>query len=175
MNMYKLSDTYYSKDILYNVENINGEIVSTLLKKIKPNAVVINGTRIISRNILSSINVHFLNTHMGITPKYRGVNGGYWALANQDHKNCGVTVHLVDKGIDTGGILYQDTINPSHLDNFNTYQIHQIKKATPLMKTALNDIKNNKVIVKNSTYPSILWYHPTIIEYFNNFICKGVK
>ena len=41
--------------------------------------------------------------HAGITPQYRGVHGGYWAVVNNDPEHCGVTIHFVDKGIDTGG------------------------------------------------------------------------
>ena len=48
-----------------------------------------------------------LNYHAGITPKYRGMNGGYWALATGDAGNFGATVHLVDAGVDTGGVLHQ--------------------------------------------------------------------
>ncbi len=47
--------------------------------------------------------------HAGITLRYRGVHGGYWALAEQHPEWVGTTVHLVDPGIDTGGILAQST------------------------------------------------------------------
>ena len=48
--------------------------------------MVVNGTRILSRRMLESIDAVFLNMHVGITPKYRGVHGGYWALANGDRR-----------------------------------------------------------------------------------------
>ena len=111
---------------------------------------------------------------MGITPKYRGVHGAYWALVNEDPGNCGVTIHLVDNGTDTGGVLYQDIINIEKYDNLNTYPIHQMAKALPLMKAALNDIKENQINIKNGPYPSRLWYHPTLYEYVKNWILKGV-
>jgi folate-dependent phosphoribosylglycinamide formyltransferase PurN len=72
------------------------------LKAINPDLVIVNGTRIISKKVLSSINSKFVNIHVGITPKYRGVHGTYWALVNNDVENSGVTVHFVDEGIDTG-------------------------------------------------------------------------
>ena len=43
-----------------------------------------------------------INMHAGITLRYRGVHGGYWALAEQHPEWVGTTVHLVDPGIDTG-------------------------------------------------------------------------
>ena len=112
---------------------------------------------------------------MGVTPKYRGVHGGYWALAMNDNENCGVTVHIVDQGIDTGGVLYQGLIHANESDNFNTYPIHQIAKAIPLMKTALDDVKNNCINIKDGIHPSRLWYHPTILEYIKHWIQLGVN
>src|SRR5438093_9923670 len=46
--------------------------------------VVVNGTRIISEAVLTASDAVFINMHAGITPKYRGVHGGYWALYNGD-------------------------------------------------------------------------------------------
>ncbi|MCK2047154.1 MULTISPECIES: formyl transferase [Chromohalobacter] len=172
---YKLNDAAFPEDVVKHVESINSEDVIELLNDLKPDVVVVNGTRIISKAVLSSTPVHFINTHMGITPRYRGVHGGYWALAKQDHDNCGVTVHLVDQGIDTGGVLYQDIIQTGRHDNLNTYSIHQIAKAIPLMKAALNDVRENQVTVKQGVLPSCLWYHPTLFEYLINWVGKGVK
>ncbi len=172
---YGLNDKSFPNNIIRKVDSINNEETVSLLKRINPDAVVVNGTRIISKSVLSSVNAPFINTHMGITPRYRGVHGGYWALVNGDPDNCGVTVHLVDQGIDTGGVLYQDIIRADNCDNFNTYPIHQIAKAIPLMKAALNDVKEKRINVIQGVLPSHLWYHPTLFEYVNHWVRKGVR
>ena len=175
MLYYGLDDRPPPKNITRNVESVNDEETINLLKKFNPEAVVVHGTSIISKNVLSSINSPFINTHIGITPKYRGWHGGYWALVKGDSGNCGVTVHLVDRGIDTGGVLYQDIIHTDKNDNINTYPIHQIAKAIPLMKAALNDVKEKRINVKQGTLPSYLWYQPTLFEYLKYWIQFGVK
>jgi folate-dependent phosphoribosylglycinamide formyltransferase PurN len=172
---YGLNDESFPDDIIRKVDSINCEEVINLLKRINPVAVVVNGTRIISKSVLSSVNAPFINTHMGITPKYRGVHGGYWALVNGDPGNCGVTVHLVDQGIDTGGVLYQDIIRVDNCDNFNTYPIHQIAKAIPLMIAALNDVREKQIHIKQGVLPSHLWYHPTLFEYVKYWVKRGVR
>jgi methionyl-tRNA formyltransferase len=43
-------------------------------------------------------------------PKYRGVNPINWALKNGENKH-GVTLHLIDEGIDTGPIVDQEIFN----------------------------------------------------------------
>src|SRR5690606_24425483 len=98
--------------LVHWVPSVNATQCIDLVQKIEPDIVVVNGTRIISKKVLDAVPVSFINTHVGITPKYRGVHGAYWALACGDTDNCGVTVHLVDKGIDTGGILKQAVIAP---------------------------------------------------------------
>jgi len=170
-----LNDAPIDENKVVHVESINDDKVIDLLKKYSPDAVVVNGTRIISKKILDAADVPYLNTHAGITPKYRGVHGGYWALANDDAVHCGVTVHLVDTGVDTGDVLYQEAIEVTDKDSFNTYPLLQLSKAIPLMKQALNDVNEGMLNPKKVDLPSKLWYHPTIWEYVVNYVMKGVK
>lgn len=172
---YGLNDAPIDEKKVVCVESINDDKVIDLLKKYSPDALVVNGTRIISKKILDAVDVPFINIHAGITPKYRGVHGGYWALVNDDAAHCGVTVHLVDTGVDTGGVLYQETIEVTERDNFNTYPLLQLAKAIPRMKKALNDVNEGMVNLKKVDLPSKLWYHPTLFAYVTNYVTKGVK
>lgn len=172
---YRLKTATFPAALTTNVQTVNHPEVITLLKENQVDAVVVNGTRIIKQDVLECIDTIFINTHMGITPKYRGVHGGYWAIANNDLSNCGVTVHLVDTGIDTGDVLYQDTITINSKDNFTTYPTHQIAVAVPLMKAALHDVSNNTITPKEGVLPSKFWSHPTLYDYCKNRFFKGVK
>lgn len=172
---YGISDASFPAEILSRVDSINSPRTIELLAAARPDVVIVNGTRIIAASSLAAIPCPVINTHMGITPRYRGVHGGYWALARGDRENCGVTVHLVDPGIDTGGVLYQDIIHPERYDNFNTYPIHQLAKAIPLVQAALDDIRHNQIKVKPGVLPSMLWSHPTLFEYLGNWLRRGAK
>jgi methionyl-tRNA formyltransferase len=158
--------------------SINSKEGHDLLKKINPDIVIIVTKRIISKATLGITNAKFINIHAGITPKYRGFHGAYWALINKDKKNCGVTVHFVDEGIDTGTILYQDTIMDimTPEDNFMSYTYLQLAKALPLLKNAISDILTNSVEIKKSeNNKQDLFYHPTLWFYLYNRWFKGVK
>jgi len=158
------------------IESVNSETCRNLLKELNPDIVIVNGTRIISTQSLAATHAIFLNTHAGITPKYRGVHGGYWALAQNDQENCGVTVHRVNKGIDTGGILAQATINPEKNDNFITYPLMQLTAGIPLMKTILSEMLNNESILERpNELESRLWSHPGVTGYLFKRFFKGVK
>lgn len=159
---------------LVEVTSVNAPETIELLKKISPDVVIVNGCRIVSKKVLSAVDAVFINTHEGITPRYRGIHGGYWALVNRDAENCGVTVHLVDKGVDTGGILYQAVIQPEKKDNFTTYPYYQTAAGIPLMKQAILDVENDSIRKIEPKLESRIWYHPTIWEYLWNYFRKGV-
>ena len=158
------------------VTSINSDITISLLKNLNPDIVIVNGTRIISKKVLSAVNCKFINTHAGITPKYRGVHGTYWALVNNDIKNSGVTVHFVDSGIDTGNIINQASVIPKKEDNFSTYPLLQLSEGLKILNEAIQDLIDNSLVAqKEKVTESILWYHPTIWKYLFYRIAKGVK
>lgn len=155
---------------------VNDEDCIVMMEKVNPDIVLVSGTRIISKKMLERCKAVFINMHAGITPQYRGVHGGYWAVANNDKDNCGVTIHLVDKGIDTGGILYQSKINLTGKDNFTTYPFLQLGEGLPLLKRSVEDALNGQLKSKpNSLLPGKLWYHPTIWQYLYNRIFRNKK
>lgn len=175
ISKFGLVDAPIPAEVVVHVESVNDLATIDLLKSLAPDVVVVNGTRIISERVLNALPCPFVNTHMGITPRYRGVHGAYWAMTENDAANCGVTVHLVDKGIDTGAVLYQARIEPEPADNFDTYPIHQLHAALPLMKAALDDIRLGRLAPGPGVGPSRLWSHPTIWAYLRKWLTMGVK
>lgn len=151
---------------LTRVPSVNSPECIALLQSLQPDVVVVNGTRIISKKVLAAVPCPFLNTHAGITPLYRGVHGGFWALANGDPAHCGVSVHVVDAGIDTGSILAQAVIQPTPADNFATYPLLQLAAGLPLLAQAVADALNGNLRTRPAPDgPSRLWSHPTLGQY----------
>lgn len=160
---------------LYKSTSINDSKVLEHVKKVNPDLIIVNGTRIIKKKIIDGVGVPMVNMHVGITPKYRGVHGGYWALANGDKEHCGVTAHLIDPGIDTGGVISQRTIEISKKDNYCTYPLLQVIEGLKCYGDAIEQIKNNDLKIIDTKLESKLYYHPTIFNYFYYRIFKGVK
>lgn len=162
--------------ILNHFSSVNSNEFISWLRFIQPRVVIINGTRIISKKVLNSTKAVFLNTHCGITPAYRGVHGAYWALTQGDNNNVGVTIHIVDEGIDTGGILFQEKIQIENNDNFLTYPIKQYLIGTTLMRRAVNEVLAGRTFKYNrDDLFSKVWYHPTIWNYLWNYFRYGVR
>jgi folate-dependent phosphoribosylglycinamide formyltransferase PurN len=173
---HQLNDRPLPEDRTIRVASVNDPDCIAQLQTLQPDVVVVNGTRIIAKRVLTSVPCPFLNTHAGITPLYRGVHGGYWALANNDAAHCGVSVHLVDAGIDTGGIIAQALIQPGPEDNFATYPLHQLIAGMPLLKDAVRAALRGTIQLRPAPQgTSRLWSHPTLAEYWANRRRTGVR
>lgn len=172
----RLNCSEIPEDRITHVDSVNSDAAIELLQRLSPRVVVVNGTRIITQKTLQSIDAVFINTHVGITPLYRGVHGAYWALASRDGENCGVTVHRVDAGIDTGSIISQTRIQPTAEDTFVTYPLLQIASAISLLKQAIRDVLEGKSVSQPAP-PGVsrLWSHPTAWQYMKNYIARGVR
>lgn len=173
---YCLDDTPIDEDRIISVTSVNSAEASSVFRKLNPDIVLVNGTGIVSSEILNCIPAKFINMHAGITPLYRGIYGAYWALVESNRKACGVTIHLVDSGIDTGGILEQGVIKPTDKDNVTTYPLLQLAVGIPLLQKAIADVMANRIEVKPAPEgKSRLWSHPTVYEYIRNRIRYGIK
>ncbi len=173
---YSFDETALPSEKITHFATVNDDACISLIEKINPDIVLVNGTRIISKKLLERCKAVFMNMHAGITPQYRGVHGGYWAVAMNDLENCGVTIHLVDKGIDTGGILYQNKITVTRKDNFTTYPFSQLGEGLPLVKKAIADAVNRQLKPQpHPSSPGKLWYHPTIWQYLYYRLFRNKK
>lgn len=173
---YELNDSPIPAGSVIDVSSINDVRTADLLLSLSTGVTVVNGTRILKEQLLDTIGGVFLNTHVGITPLYRGVHGGYWALASGDAEHFGTTIHKIDKGIDTGEIVAQATIRPSEEDNFSTYPLLQIAIAIPLLKQAIRDaLKGNLETAPTLARKSKLWSHPTVFQYLKSRFVLGIR
>jgi folate-dependent phosphoribosylglycinamide formyltransferase PurN len=155
------------------VASVNAAECIARLRQLDPDVVLVVGTRIISRAVLSAVTAPFVNYHDGITPKYRGIHGGYWAKAQGDLANFGVTAHLVDPGIDTGDVLYQARLKPTEQDNYATFSYLQIAAALPLLAHAAQDALDGALRPHKVDLPSQLWSHPTLWGYVATGLRRG--
>jgi len=161
-------------DLIFNVDSVNGVAAHELIERLGPKIVIVNGTRILNGKTLAKLNATVINTHQGITPAYRGAHGAYWALAQGDKSHCGVTVHLVDEGIDTGAIIAQAVIAPDAADNFASYPYLQTAKALELVADAIAAAEHSTLKTVPISGASQVWYHPGLFQYLGNAL-RGVR
>lgn len=85
------------------VAHFNSLEAVAALRKLEPDVIVLGGTRILREPILDVPAIGALNAHAGFLPAYRGMNVIEWAIHAGDP--VGITVHFVDRGVDTGDIV----------------------------------------------------------------------
>lgn len=73
------------------------------VRALAPDLLVHAGAGILRRDILATPRLGTLNAHMGILPRFRGMNVSEWASLEGNPVGC--SVHLVNAGIDTGDIV----------------------------------------------------------------------
>jgi methionyl-tRNA formyltransferase len=97
------------------VDDLNGADSIIALQRMQADILLLGGVPIIRANVLSVPKLCTLNIHMGLLPKFRGVNVAEWSVFC--NAPVGVTVHQVDPGVDTGAILYREEIEVSGCAN----------------------------------------------------------
>lgn len=88
-------------------DDLNGEKVLNFLKKADCNLIcVASAGQLLKGEIFNVPQYGILNAHSSLLPEYRGANPTYWIFRNQE-KVGGITIHYIDKGMDTGNFLVQ--------------------------------------------------------------------
>lgn len=152
-----------------DVDRVNSATVQALLQSHAPGCVVVSGTGIISKKVLA-LAPTFLNVHVGITPRYRGVHGGFWAIAENRPDLVGVTVHQIDPGVDTGAVVAQCRVPADPLtDTFRTLPVKQYIAALPLLAEGVSHALAGTLTavepLDQHGLPSKQWYSPTFADY----------
>lgn len=147
------------------VPTVNDTVAVECIGKLAPACCVVSGTSIVAKRTIERAGV-ILNIHCGITPRYRGVHGGFWAVWEGRPELAGVTVHQIDAGIDTGGIYAQKTVQVEPTDTYRTLPVKQYLAGAPVMEAAVTAVLNGTFrTFKRTDLESKLWYTPTISEH----------
>lgn len=95
---------------LFQPDRLNEEEIERI-KNINPDLIIVAAYgKILPENILQIPKYKSLNVHASLLPKYRGASPIQNALLHGEEKT-GVTIMLMDEGVDTGDIISQKEIN----------------------------------------------------------------
>jgi len=82
----------------------NSPETQAFLERVKPDLMVARCKVILKPEIFQIARLGTYVMHPGICPQYRNAHGCFWALAQRDLGNVGMTLLKVDKGVDTGPV-----------------------------------------------------------------------
>ncbi len=91
---------------VYRVGDPNQPEFHRLLREIAPDIVLNQSEKLLRQEVLAIPRLGFVNRHASLLPRCRGRLGAFWGHAAEP-PTYGLTIHQVDEGIDTGGIILQ--------------------------------------------------------------------
>jgi methionyl-tRNA formyltransferase len=138
------------------VSNINSDDVIDHIKKAAPDLLIVSGTSLLRKKILSiPIKYGIINLHTGLSPYVKGApNCTNWCVANSSFHLIGNTIMWIDAGIDSGDILTTETSPVAGYVDLLDLQIKVMDHAHDLYVRAIHKIREdfeNCPRVKQST------------------------
>ncbi len=92
-----------------NIRLVEDELTPNMLKDLKPDIVIsYNYSHIVSQECIDAVNGRIINMHCSYLPWNRGASPNLWSFIYNTPK--GVTIHMLESGLDKGDILYQRRI-----------------------------------------------------------------
>lgn len=92
-------------DLVREVDGINTDEGRSAVREASPDLLLIYGTGIVGRRVLSMASDTALNLHTGMSPEYRGADCAFWPLYNHEFDLVGATIHQCTPRVD-GGAIY---------------------------------------------------------------------
>jgi len=104
---HSVQGTAYKHNIpIYDVTDPNGETFKELLRELELDTVLNQTELLLKEEVLAIPAKGFVNRHASLLPYFRGRFASFWSHAAKE-PSYGVTIHYVDKDIDTGDIILQ--------------------------------------------------------------------
>lgn len=130
------------------VKEVNDQKTEKIIKSLNPDLIIQCGAGILKENIYSIPRLGTLNVHHGIAPELRGVSSTFWAMYYGMHNYIGVTVHFIDKTLDTGIVILQKTTSLPFFFDYVEAVFQTSKQGAPLLTKAINMIQNDYEIIE---------------------------
>lgn len=139
--------------------NVNSREFIEIIKGYAPDInVSMSFNQIMKEDILSIAPLGFINCHAGQLPFYRGRNVLNWALINGESL-FGVTVHYIDKGIDTGDIILQRLEPIEKSDDYKSLLHKAYRLCGETLYDALLMVQKGEIqVVKQSSIHPVGFY-----------------
>ncbi|MBE0426084.1 MAG: methionyl-tRNA formyltransferase [Nitrospirae bacterium] len=115
------------------------------LSQLKPDIIIVAAYgKILPEDILELPPYGCINIHASLLPKYRGAAPIQWAIINGE-KKTGITIILMDEGLDTGNILLQEEAEISDDDNAETLGQKLSELGASLLVETIKKIKDGSI------------------------------
>ena len=137
---------------IHAVGNLNSADAVRVLDECGADLGIVLGTRILKASTFSVPKMGCINLHKGKVPEYRGMPPGFWELYD-GAASAGVTVHFVDKGLDTGDIVATSSVPITGMETPASLLEKLHAEGSQLLASAVALIRDGK----NTRQPQVKW------------------
>ncbi len=120
----------WPKDVPFMItSSVNTPDVVQRVTAEHPALIIVFGTHLLGRALLSIPKKGAINAHSSILPHYKGPRSEFWQCLDNDPRYAGITIHQVTPHVDDGAILFQRPAqcawptDPFHLRTLNTIAV----------------------------------------------------
>lgn len=133
------------------VGDVNSKGFIKKIKSLKVDVVIsVLFSQILKKDLIKTPKKGVINIHPAFLPNYKGISPIFWSLVNKE-KSLGVTVHFIDEGIDTGGIISRKRIKIEKDDTEDSLYWKCVCEGSEILIKAIYDINKRRIkTVKNS-------------------------
>ena len=118
------------------------------IQSFNPTKIIIFGTSLLDSKYLKLYPNCIFNLHVGLSQYYRGSSCNFWPIHELRPDLLGATIHYVEKGIDSGQIINQDTIQLEENNSEYMLMVKTVILGTTLMIDSINKPDTNLPIKK---------------------------
>jgi methionyl-tRNA formyltransferase len=129
------------------VEDINDSKAAAFVSSRQPDVVCVNGTNLLREPMLAllpRVRHGIINLHTGLSPYSRGGNCDLFMLLEERPEFVGVTIHHIDRGIDSGDILLTARPELSVDDNYDMIEAKSFRLGNDLMVKAVEQLAEGR-------------------------------
>ncbi len=117
-----------------------------LLQKLAPEMIVVAAFgQILPKAVIDYPRLHCLNIHPSLLPKYRGAAPLNWQIINGETKT-GVTIMLMDEGMDSGDILLQEETELGATETYGELHDRLAQRGAFLLTKTIDQITEGTAI-----------------------------
>jgi folate-dependent phosphoribosylglycinamide formyltransferase PurN len=145
----------------------NSAEAEQFLRELRPDVVLARCKSILKEKIFTIPRAGTLVMHPGVCPEYRNAHGCFWALANRDLNNVGMTLLKVDKGVDTGPVYGYYSYEYDEQNESHTVIQHRVvlENLDQLEKKFIEIAAGNATTIDTSGRKSHTWGQPWLSRY----------
>jgi folate-dependent phosphoribosylglycinamide formyltransferase PurN len=153
------------------VKKLNSDELVKILQEKKIKYLVNCGAGIFRKKLIDCPNLNIINAHAGKLPLYRNMNVVDWALYNNEPVIG--TVHLVDTGIDTGNILYEEPLNLGNFNDIITARESAFDQVAKILGKVVLAFSKGEITPKIQTVEGRNWY--IMHDYFKSIYQQRIN